>query len=287
MVKGKRNGNNGQRRSRNVVRVTVSISGSQTWSSSSVTQTRDLTPAITTRSAAIGDVFGLYRVTALRLKLFPNTAFSALCVAYTTATSDSAPSYEGASEISNHTILAGAQVVPTTFVVPRSFVTNTPNRWYKTKAGTPESWSEVQGQFHFAPSASFTATLWWELHAEFEFQDAEPADMTPRLGLSTHGAAAAASAAGPATSPVAGAHHPVCAARFGDLRQAACAAVCVRERERAPPVPFCTACVDETAAKAAADEERVVKQIQSTMSFATAAPLASGECRCCGSKTSP
>ncbi len=134
------------------------------------------------RLTSIADCFGLFRFTKLRIRwVGPNATAADVAACVVTGTVDGFPATVGTviqSEYYN--INFADQTTPTILDVPRAYlVEQSPNKWWKTVAGTPDDWNEVQGVICAACSSS--TTLNFVIDYEIELCDFLNPSNTPAL----------------------------------------------------------------------------------------------------------
>jgi len=154
---------------------------------------QQLTPGLVTRLQTISDAYNLYRFTHIRIEKPPCTELNGGSlmasnivqgIAVVMDTVDTYPStVQRLSEFPYMMVYSpGSMTVPRSFEVPRSALSATAGKWFKTKVGTPEEWEEVQGLILVQDeNASETSTSAYVLHYEIEFSDPCPTADTPEL----------------------------------------------------------------------------------------------------------
>ncbi len=138
---------------------------------------------VNSRLATLADSFDLFRLVEMRFRLIPNSTGQAMC--WSPGIADTPPaSIAAINEVLSSCQLPSVAVAMGNWVtVPKAELAGS-LPWYKTVAGTPESWDEQPGQFYFAGNGS--ATCFAELEGVIEFKGAIDAASTPALRAKTH-----------------------------------------------------------------------------------------------------
>jgi len=155
---------------RDVVSVPFTITLAQAAATSNI-----LSPALTTRLAAIADDFDEYRFTELRFRLTPGSAGSpAAC--YLPGIVDTPPTTLATiCECIESVFLGTASTTPTKWCrVPKAVLAGM-HTWYKTIPGTPASSEELQGGVYVFAAAN----VFVEIAGVCEFAAAVTAGNTP------------------------------------------------------------------------------------------------------------
>jgi hypothetical protein len=134
-----------------------------------------LSPALTSRLAAIADDYEEYRFTELRFRLTPNSA-NGPAACYLPGIIDTPPTTAATIlECLESVYLGAASTVPTQWcVVPKSVLAGM-HTWYKTIPGTPASAEELQGGIYVFASAATNV----EITGVCEFAAAAAGGNTP------------------------------------------------------------------------------------------------------------
>ncbi len=135
------------------------------------------------RFQEIADGFALFRVNSFRYRMHPvvsQTSSTAMGVI-----SEFADAYPGtiatAMECLASVFLSGSAVVPTQWVeVPRRVLRGA-LPWYKTIAGSPDSWDETPCTLICYNSAASTNTVNIEFELDVTFRDPVPTGSTPAM----------------------------------------------------------------------------------------------------------
>ncbi len=171
---------------RNIIRIPFRelTYGTQALSGGGATITVPLNGNLTNRTNNIGDLYQLFRITELSVRLYPIALAAsataqniAAVMCYSAEVSDTAPTTFASASAYEHRVVQGChnvfngttlyQVVnydvrPVVLRVPkRSLLMENATKWWKTKAGTAEDWEEIQGQLFlvFDSTASVTDTV--------------------------------------------------------------------------------------------------------------------------------
>ncbi len=146
-----------------------------------------ITPAnMSSRLSSIGDNFDLYRLNRFRFRIHPYTLTTELLVvSHYPNTVDTTPSFASVSEANSMAIQGGQATVPSDWINVPLTECRGALPWYKTVAGSPDSWEEVCGTFAFASnSGTSTSNIFIEVEGEMEFSGAADPAITPQERLS-------------------------------------------------------------------------------------------------------
>jgi len=127
-----------------------------------------LIPATFPRALAMADVFEFYRFTSIKMDCIPGAAAGAYALGYSNQTFDTAPTtVSGVIELPQAVWqVSDSSVYRAPLTLGRKeLVDDSPLKWYKTIAGSPDDLFEVQGNFYFAfnggPDLTFYTVCEW------------------------------------------------------------------------------------------------------------------------------
>lgn len=142
-------------------------------------RTLAMSPATFIQSAAIQDVYELYRFRRLRYRLHRNGSISSMQVAaYLPGVTDNAPSTPADLAVCQHAaILSSVATVPTGWMKVPRFALQSYGSWYKTVVGSPDAAQEVQGNIFLAGNTTDLCVL--EVQGEIEFKNPCTTSATP------------------------------------------------------------------------------------------------------------
>ncbi len=147
------------------------VSGKSTWT---------LAPATFPRVLAQADLYELYRFTSFRFRLLPPSSSDLFVAGYYSGFIDSAPAFADVNENPISCMIATPVTEKTEWVhVPPNMLAGS-LQWYKSIAGTVDTWDEVQGQVCFASSSgSSTGPVNFEFEGTVQFTSPADPGATP------------------------------------------------------------------------------------------------------------